>query len=367
MLSKKERDRRYEGIRAAMDREGLDTLLIASSSMRRGAIRYVSNHPIHFGETYCVFPRDGEPTLFTFSPLQTRKALDAGWLTDVRTSSDFVADLTSRLAEVTTDAGEWTVGLVGMDNFTVDVYEGVTGTSDGSFVRTDVVDRLRRTKSEEELELVRRSAEIADEAFYRVRDVLEPGVNEFDLYAELRDIYYRNRVAYSFDLVGSGRHPSAQSLPEDRTLEQDDVVNVELTPAYQGYYTQLAFQLPVGEVGSSLREKELARREAQETGLKMVRPGVRVDDIYREMRTVVERHGYDMPRRGGHCLGLEVNEQPVISPHSDMVLESNMVVTVHPMVVDDQERAFFADTYLVTDDGYERLNEVGPEQDVGIA
>lgn len=362
MLSKAEQDRRYALIRSRMAEEQLDTLLVASSAMRRGSIRYVSNHPIHFGESYCVFPLDEAPTLFTFSPLQTRKALDAGWISDVRTSSDYLPDLASRLGEVHPPGGD--VGVAGKRSFSVDVFEGLTDAVEGTFTETDVLDEIRRTKSEEEIALARRSAEIADEAFHRLRDVLEPGLNEFDVYAELKDVFYRNKVAYSFDLVGSGRRPSAQSLPANRTLEPDDVVNVELTPAFQGYYTQLAFQLPLGSVSRSLREKEEARREAQRTGLEMVRAGVRVDELFHEMQSVVDRHGFDMPRRGGHCLGLEVNERPVISPHSNMELRSDMIVTVHPMVVDDEERAFFADTYLVTGDGYERLNEVDPDRDV---
>lgn len=364
MLSTNERDRRYAAIRSEMADEGIDALLIASSSMRKGAIRYVSNHPIHFGESYCVFPLDGEPTLFTFSPLQTKKALDAGWISDVRTSADYLPDLTSALEEARSSGGDWNVGIVGKNSLGVDLFDGLREAFPGTFAETDVVDRLRRVKSEEEIELARRSAEIADEAFRRVRTVLEPGINEFDVYAELKDVFYRNKVAYSFDLIGAGRKPSAQSLPADRTIGADDVVNVELTPAFEGYYTQLAFQLPVGNRSPSLREKEAVRREAKRAGMEMVRAGTRVDEIFHEMRAVVDRRGLDMPRRGGHCLGLEVNEQPVISPYTDMALEASMVVTVHPMVVDDEERAFFAETFLVTEDGYERLNEVDPERDI---
>ena len=51
-------------------------------------------------------------------------------------------------------------------------------------------------------------------------------------------------------------------------------------------------------------------------------------------------------------------------PHFGIPLEAGMLITVHPMVVDDVERAFFADTYVVTEDGAERLNEIRPERDL---
>jgi Xaa-Pro aminopeptidase len=356
-LSIKERDRRYRAIRTMMEKKDLSILVVTSTTTWPGHGRYFSEYFPHAGFSYVIFPREGDPTQFVHSRIQEQVA-STKWITDTRFGSYYPDIVARRIKEL--DYKNKKIGLGGVDNLCYKAYaQFQKDLPSATFVDVtrDILD-LRKIKSEEEQVLARQCARITDQLFRRVKEVARVGISEFDIYAEMDYFLKKQKVEGSFNLISSGLFPVAPFIaPSERVLGPADSVMLELTPRYQGYYTQLAVVHPVQ--GPSPRMKEFLNIafEAQTAGLNVLKAGNRASDVARAMKKVIEKAGYTMPYRGGHALGLDVSELPAITEEDDNILSPGMIIVVHPCVLDKNgEGVFIGDTYLTTDTGWERLN-----------
>ncbi len=356
-LSSAERDRRHRAIRAMMTEKGYEVLLAASNAMWQGHVRYLSNYPPHFGYSYAVFPLHGEPTLFVFSKIQEQVAAKR-WIPDARQSSNYPGDIVKRMREL--DYKGKRVGLVGVENMSFKIYEHLKKElPEAIFVDAtrDIFD-LRMIKSPEEQALSRECARITDGLFARVKEVAKIGMSEYDVYAEMDYFIRKQGVEGAFNLIASGPCPVAPFLsPSGRTVNEGDAILLELTPRYEGYYTQLTGYVHVSPPSPKMRAFLDLAFAAQQAGVKMLKPGNRASDVARVMKEMIEKAGYAYPYRGGHSMGHDLDEPPAIVIEDDTVLAPGMTIVVHPCVMDRSgEGVFVGDSYLITEKGPERLN-----------
>lgn len=356
-ISLKERDRRYQSFRTLMEKEQLSIILAASNAMCTGHVRYFSNYATYFGPTYVVFPKEENPSLFVFGEIQSQLA-SRQWIKDSRYGSARPEVVFKRIKEL--DYRNKRIGLVGVDHISFKMYEDLQRELiSATFVDvTEDIYRLRMIKSEEEQESARQSALVSDRLFSRIKEVAKPGMRECDLYAEMEYFVRRQKVEDAFDLIASGPFPIAPSMnPSERIIETNDNILVELTPRYEGYYTQLTGIHSLAAPSSRMKEFIDIMSAAQKTGLALLKPGNRACDIAMAMKQVVEKSGYRMPYRGGHSMGHDLDEPPAIFLEDETVIQPGMIIVVHPSVMDKNgEGTFWGDSYIVTETGWERLN-----------
>ena len=356
-LTVQERDRRHTAIRKMMEEKDLSILVVASNAMWTGHVRYFSNYPPHFGYSYVVFPRDGAPTVFVFSGIQERVAAQR-WISDARQSSNYPADIVKRIKEL--DYNGKKIGLVGVENISFTIYEYLKKElSSSTFVNAnkEIFD-LRMVKSAEEQAISRECARITDGLYKRIKEVAKIGMSEFDIYAEM-DYYMRKQgVETAFNLIGTGKYPVAPFLaPSGRVIEKGESLIVELTPRYEGFYTQLTVVTPLEEPTAKMKEFLDVGVAAQQKGVALLKPGNKASDVANAMKQHIEKAGFLYPYRGGHSMGHDLDEPPAIVPQDDTVLQPGMTIVVHPCVMDKNgDGVFIGDTYLVTEKGNEPLN-----------
>src|SRR5574341_25167 len=142
-----------------------------------------------------------------------------------------------------------------------------------------MVTEARAIKSDEELRLLRESAALAEGACAAARSSVRPGATDHDVFAEMDYFLRRRGVIEAFNLVTAGPGPAFPSLPGGHPLKDGEVVLLEITPRYEGYYAQLTTSVPVGKARPG-REKlvDLGRR-ALEKAVAVLRPGVRACDV----------------------------------------------------------------------------------------
>jgi len=356
-LTLQERDRRHDAIRKMMKEKDLSILVVASNAMWTGHVRYLSNYPPHFGYSYVVFPRDGAPTIFVFSGIQERVAAQR-WISDARQSSDYPADIVRRIKESDYDGKR--IGLVGVENISFTIYEYMKKElPSATFVNaTKEIFDLRMIKSAEEQALARECARITDGLYKRIKEVAKIGMSEFDIYAEMDYFMRKQGVETAFNLIGTGSYPVAPFLaPSGRVLQKGESLIVELTPRYEGYYTQLTVVMPLEEPTAKMKEFLETGVAAQQKGVTLLKPGNKASDAANAMKAYVEKAGYVYPYRGGHSLGHDLDEPPAIVPQDDTMLQPGMTIVVHPCVMDKSgDGVFIGDTYLITETGNEPLN-----------
>jgi Xaa-Pro aminopeptidase len=231
----------------------------------------------------------------------------------------------------------------------------------------DLVEPLRAVKSPDEIQRIRRAAEIADGA---LRDVMEQGLigrTELEvagaLEASMRD---HGADGASFEsIVAAGAHgarPHAQPRPVK--IGAGELVVIDWGAQLDGYCSDCTRTLATGDPGESAQAAYELVREAQLAGLEAVRAGVRGRDADSAARKVIDGggQGEHFGHGLGHGVGLEIHEGPRLSQRSESVLESGNVVTVEPGVYLAGEFGVrIEDLVVVTDTGSEILTSVPKE------
>jgi Xaa-Pro aminopeptidase len=132
---------------------------------------------------------------------------------------------------------------------------------------------------------------------------------------------------------------------------------MEITPRYEGYWTQLVRTVNVGRSNRDLEKIHRVCLGALKKSLGVMKPGKRVKDVVLAMEEPVKEAGYLLKPPIGHICGVDLLEARV-SQQNETVLEPGMAVIIHPTVfTPDGKRSFFwGETYLVGPDGFERLH-----------
>jgi Xaa-Pro aminopeptidase len=227
---------------------------------------------------------------------------------------------------------------------------------------TGLVEDLRRSKDEIEIEHIRRACEVADDAFRWVLDRLVPGITEREV---ALDLEVRMRLsgadAVSFPpIVGSG--PLSAHIhhsPSERPLEKGDLVLLDLGALVEGYCSDMTRTVILGTATEEQIALYALVLEAQEAAIEQVAPGVDAAYVDRRARSIISDagHGDTFAHGLGHGVGLDIHEAPTLKKISEDVLAPGDVVTVEPGVyLEGQGGVRIEDSVLVTQTGYEVLS-----------
>jgi Xaa-Pro dipeptidase len=137
---------------------------------------------------------------------------------------------------------------------------------------------------------------------------------------------------------------------------------MEITPRYEGYWTQLVRTVNVGEHNKDLEKLKMICQGATKEALKSLKPGKTIKDIVVSMEAYVKGCGYILKPPLGHLCGIDLVEARV-SWQNEMEIKTGMAIIIHPTIFtpDGKTSFFWGETYLVTPDGYERLNKATDE------
>jgi len=223
-----------------------------------------------------------------------------------------------------------------------------------------IIEQLRNIKDDGEIASIKKASQIAAEALKKTRRYIKPGSSENEL-AGVLDFEIRKLGARtSFEtIVAFGANASRpHHQPGARRLKKNDTVLIDFGVRYKNYCCDLTRSFAVGKVSALYRKAYDAVKEAQAAAIEMIKPGVEKREVDARACAVIKK--YDLPVYGhgtGHGLGLEVHEEPVISPNSKGKLQAGMVFTIEPGVyVPGRLGVRIEDDVLVTDSGCKILS-----------
>lgn len=225
----------------------------------------------------------------------------------------------------------------------------------------DVIEQLRMVKEPEEIEAIRRAANIADEAFALVGDMVRAGTTEQEFAANLQfQMKLRGADKESFDaIVASGPNGALpHARPSARAFGKGELVTIDFGATWCGYNSDMTRTLWTDEVTGELADIYRLVRKAQQTALDALRPGLSCSAADAIARDIIVEAGYG-ERFGhglGHGVGLAVHESPWLSRRDDTALRAGMVVTVEPGVyIPALGGVRIEDMAVITEDGREVL------------
>ncbi|MGC8582788.1 MAG: M24 family metallopeptidase [Thermoproteus sp.] len=202
-------------------------------------------------------------------------------------------------------------------------------------IADDYINGLRAVKRPDEVERISRAVKEIKEVIAEAYAELSPGISERKAAA---DIYLRlveRGLKPGPILVQFGENTALPHQgPTERRLREGDVVIIDVTAAYEGYYGDITRTFAFRGEPAGFRELYTAVSEAQAAAIAAARPGVRAGDVDEAARSVLRRRGLEryFIHRTGHGLGLEFHEAPNIAPGEGYALRSGNVFTVEPGV-----------------------------------
>ena len=194
---------------------------------------------------------------------------------------------------------------------------------------------FRAVKEDWELELMRQAQRITDAAFAQVLPKIKAGMTEKELCAELIYCLLKNGgEGLSFDpIVVSGPNTSLpHGVPGDRKLQAGDFITMDFGVLYRGYCSDMTRTVALGHATEEMKQVYNTVLQAQLAGIAASRAGVTGKEVDGAARKVIADAGYGayFGHGYGHCLGLEVHEEPRCSPAGDVVMEAGMVSSAEP-------------------------------------
>jgi methionyl aminopeptidase len=128
-------------------------------------------------------------------------------------------------------------------------------------------------------------------------------------------------------------------IPDDRALQDGDIVNCDVTIYLGGVHGDTNATFLVGDVDAEGRRLVQVTREAMWKGIEQVRPGARLFEIGRAIQTHAEAAGFGVVRAFvGHGLGEEFHTAPSVphyfDPRSDTLIAPGMTFTIEPMITE---------------------------------
>jgi Xaa-Pro aminopeptidase len=199
---------------------------------------------------------------------------------------------------------------------------------------------LRRVKSPEELALLERACQIADQAMAAVAERVQVGVTERDLAEEVDHQLRRHgsrTVSFDTGVFAIGRGVAGRDADvrvSERPLPPGIGVSFDFGAVVEGYCSDFGRTIFLGEPDEEFRRAYDLVIAAQAAGIAAVRPGVPAAAVHHACRQVIVEGGYGdwFRHRTGHCIGLDVHEHPFISEEDQTSLEPGMTFTIEPSI-----------------------------------
>ena len=243
-------------------------------------------------------------------------------------------------------------------------------------------------KTVKEVAGIRTASQMAADTLLKVGEMLRPGITTDDINKFVHDDTLRrgaipaplNYHGFPKSVCTSVNEVVCHGIPGPRVLVDGDIINVDVTTIFEGFYGDTSATFFIGKVSDEARHVTEVSRKSLEPAIGVVREGARLYDIGAAIQDYAEAQGCSVVRAFvGHGIGRIFHEPPQVyhyrsaEPRSRMRLKAGMVFTIEPMInlgsyevevladkwtavtVDGRLSAQFEHTIVVTKTGCEVL------------
>jgi Xaa-Pro aminopeptidase len=348
---KEEKEMRLTKLRATLPEHDIDAILVSQPQNRR----YLSGFTGSAGWLVITEERAVMATDFRYYEQVGREA-PSFELARIQTR---VSDL---LPEVLADLG---IKRLGFESQHLTVEQLSTLSKEAKGVEwlplENTVEKIRAVKDQYEIEALRRSAALNDDAFAHLVEVIGPGMTEREAAWEI-EAYMRGHGAskVAFDLIvaagPNGALPHAR--PGDQAIQPGAPVVIDIGCVLDDYCSDMTRTFCLGEPSSRYLEVWNLVLQAQEAAEAVIRAGTSGMEADAAARDLIVEAGYgDYFGHGlGHGVGLAVHEGPRASRLSEDTFEAGMSLTVEPGIYLPGEFGVrIEDLVIIGQDGIEIL------------
>ena len=201
-------------------------------------------------------------------------------------------------------------------------------------------------KTEAQIAEIRKSAEINVKILDYVAEHIKEGISTAEIDKWVYDITTKEGAipaplgyeGFPKSVCTSINNQVCHGIPsEDITLEEGDIINVDVSTILNGYYSDSSRMFCIGDVGEEKARLVRVAKECVEKGLEQVKAWGFLGDMSQAVHEHAVKNGYSVVREiGGHGVGLEFHEDPWVgyigAAGTGMVMAPGLMFTIEPMV-----------------------------------
>ena len=226
-----------------------------------------------------------------------------------------------------------------------------------------VVNTLRQVKDATELKHMRAAQAVTDSAFDHICSFIKPGLSEREVARELNNFmlaHGADGLAFSTIVAAGANAANPHAQPGETVLEVGQCVVMDFGAKVAGYCSDMTRTVFLGAPNEHMSRAYAAIREANESVAAFLKPGVSGKQAHQMALDVLEAAGFGgtMGHGLGHSLGLDIHEDPVLSPRGEEALQVGNVVTVEPGIYIPNEFGMRLEDFgVVVEGGFEVVTQ----------
>ncbi|MDF2541017.1 MAG: map [Herbinix sp.] len=201
-------------------------------------------------------------------------------------------------------------------------------------------------KSDKEIELMRESGRILSNVLNEIMEYIRPGISTLDIDKKCTELIrgygctpsFLNYNGFPASICVSVNDEVVHGIPtKDRILQDGDIVSLDSGVIYQGFHSDAARSVCVGEVSKEAKKLIEVTEQSFYEGIKFAKEGHHLHEISEAIQAYVESFGYSVVRDlVGHGIGRNLHEEPQIPNFKQKRrgprLEAGMTLAIEPMV-----------------------------------
>ena len=369
--------KRWEAVKALMEREGLDLLLVYSDdrwTYGPAYARWLSGFIVHFEPVCILFPLKRDPIMLV-GPESLGYAESNSHIKDIRVLEEFshpdedyphikLEPLIDIVSQFTDPSVCKKIGIAGRSMIPYDLLNSFMKILPGEWVTADEqMGQLRYIKTPEELEVIKYAYKIAEVGIDAAVKAIEPGVSERYVAAEAEYVMRKmGAECYGIDtMVACGeRTIPIFARTTMNKIAKDDLVLLTFAPRYEGYHSALGIPVIVGNPPDEAKRAVDAAVRAHKACAALMRNG-QTCAAESEARRIMQEAGFgqNFMYSGIHSVGVIEFEAPIFGPSSKSVMKENMVLSIDIPVFEGKWGGLrVEDGYLIEKNGVNRLSGI---------
>ncbi|WPD20810.1 MAG: Xaa-Pro peptidase family protein [Candidatus Electrothrix scaldis] len=354
---------RIKKIQKTLQRRKLDAVLVTQPQNRRYLSGYTADdHGIQESSGVLLIPKKGKPWLLTDFRFSLQAEEEAQGFT-VEVYRKGLRDLLKKLLPALH------VQRLGFESHyflhsSAQKLEEMTKKIKVELIPLqDLVEPMRVIKTEEEIQLIKKSVLLNEKVFQTVHKSIEPGMTEIEIALALEQTMRKmGAEGPSFEtIVAFGQNAAKpHAVPCNRILKDGELVLIDMGLLLQGYCSDMTRTFVVGKPKKKFLQRLRVVRKAQLAGIKAIRAGAVCREVDKAARKVIADAGYGdfFGHSLGHGVGLAVHEDPSLGPRNRTKLRAGMIVTIEPGIyLPDWGGIRLENMAVVREEGCDVLNE----------
>lgn len=231
----------------------------------------------------------------------------------------------------------------------------------------NLVENFRTIKNKDEIKNIRKAVKLTEKTFEFVRKKIKIGFTEKEIAYIIQNFIRKNGGELAFDpIVASGLNSAnIHHKPTNKKIKKGEPLMLDFGAKINNYCSDLTRTLFIKEINPYFKNIYEIVLSAQAMAIKVLKKGERnskkVDLISRDF---IGKSGYkeNFPHSLGHSFGLEIHENPRLSPQSESILGAGTVVTIEPGIyIKGRGGVRIEDDILIKEKGIEVLTKSSKE------